>query len=170
MRWRWVVNFTPWPLYSRHPLNRLDGLRRFWKREKYPLPGIETGVFLPIGTVTNAHPCSPCNEWKVGKFLWYTGVYSSVTCTFVSHFQTHKLTQAITCLTYIQVVSGSNLGSNITIRRFPLFSPVALKTRQGTASDCTTIASFPIFPHSFPTIRHHTVWATDSGIAYTINK
>ena len=59
-RWRWLVNFTPLPLYSReeprYPLNRKLGRHqslsgRFWKRENLlHVPGFEPRNIQPAGS------------------------------------------------------------------------------------------------------------------------
>jgi hypothetical protein len=52
-RWRWVVSFTPWPLYLRHPLDRRLGGPQRWsgccgEEKNLVMPGIEPGQSIPL--------------------------------------------------------------------------------------------------------------------------
>ena len=91
-------------------------------------------------------------------------------CKFVPDFEAQKLAEALTCLTYTQQVSGSNLGSNVN---YPEVFVILIRISRKMTGCCLELYQGRFLPNvllSLCTIRCHAGWATDSIITCTINK
>jgi hypothetical protein len=138
---------------------RLDGFRsgsgRFGEEKNFPCRSRNQGrPAHSVGTVPTTLTMLPLQQVQSRKIR---KIYRCVYLTLRGPsfmISEHKLTQAITFLTDIQVVSASNLGSNVNYPEVSvlLFSPYN-KKRRDTASNCSTIAPFPFVPYHSSSYR-----------------